>query len=266
MSESHDSESHDTTEIILEPKETTELLETSFDKDQDLTFGVKENETTEIISEPKELDTTNESTEITKTTETVQNIVDILKNILLNTQDKKNLSKDTKDLSKDTKDLSKENEDKELSSGEQTKENTNNLTKENITLTSLEINVLTSILNLNPTLIVEVQESINKNLKDNNINISDIPELLSIVKKIVDAINSLKNINKSNIPQTSSNILKFLIRVLIKENIIIVSNSEEFLTNFDKLVDSVTELITFLNVNKNPICNINWCKLFSCTK
>jgi len=243
------SESHDTTEIILEPKETTELLETSVDKD--LTFGVKESETTEIISEPKELDTTNESTEITKTTETVQNIVDILKNILLNSQD-------TKDLSKDTKDLSKESEDKELSSGDQT--------KENITLTSLEINVLTSILNLNPTLIVEVQESINKNLKDNNINISDIPELLSIVKKIVDAINSLKNINKSNIPQTSSNILKFLIRVLIKENIIIVSNSEEFLTNFDKLVDSVTELITFLNVNKNPICNINWCNLFSCTK
>jgi len=227
------SDSDNTTEIILEPKETTELLDS---------LVVKENESTEIISEPKELDATNESNE---PTETVKNIVDILKNVLENT--------------KDTMNLSKRSGDKELFSGEQS-------SKENITLNSSEISILISILKLNPTLIVEIQESINKILKDNNINISDVPELLAIVKKILDAINNLKNTNKSDIPQKSSNILKFLIRVLIKENIIVVSNSEEFLTNFDKLVDSITELITFLNSNKNPICNINWCNLFRCSK
>ena len=93
------SDSDNTTEIILEPKETTELLDS---------LVVKENESTEIISEPKELDATNESNE---PTETVKNIVDILKNVLENT--------------KDTMNLSKRSGDKELFSGERSsKENT----------------------------------------------------------------------------------------------------------------------------------------------
>jgi hypothetical protein len=135
-----------------------------------------------------------------------------------------------------------------------------------IVLNQQEIDVLKSIIKSNLSLITDIQACLSKILLDNNINLSDLPELLSIQKKYIDVINNIKNINKNNIPQIASDIIKFLIRALIKENILVISNSDEFLINFDKLIDSVTELITFFTVVPTPLCNINWSNLFSCKK
>jgi hypothetical protein len=143
--------------------------------------------------------------------------------------------------------------------------NSETLEKNGFKLTQSEIDVLTILLKSNSVLIIDTQISINKILSNNNINLSDLPELLLIQRKLIDVINNLKNINRNDIPQISGNLLKFIIRFLIKENIIVISNSDEFVTNFDNLVDSVTELVTFFTVTRSPFCNINW-NLFKCTK
>ena len=137
----------------------------------------------------------------------------------------------------------------------------------NFTLNTQEITLLNILLTSNPTLFIDAQNVFNKFLSDNNISIADLPELLSIQKKFIDVINNLKNINNQS--HVTSNIIKFLVRVMIKENLITVNNNEQFLVDFDNLVNTVSELMTVLNnvrTKSSLSCNINWCSLFSCKK
>jgi hypothetical protein len=120
------------------------------------------------------------------------------------------------------------------------------------------VSTILSLVKSNPNIFIEIETIIRKILSDNKVDISDLPELLSIQKKLIELIynvSSLK-INKNNIPEVVSNILKFLIRVLLKENLITVSNNEQFLINFDKLVDTITELSTLLNTLHTPCCTL----------
>jgi hypothetical protein len=144
--------------------------------------------------------------------------------------------------------------------------NDETIQKIGITISKEERDVLLSLLESNPKLFTDIQTTLNKITENNTIDLLDLPDLLLIQKNIIDIIQKLSNIklNTNTIPETTSNLLKFIIRTLIKENFIVVSNNDEFIDKFDKLIDSVNELITFFNITKPSWFNINWNNLFIC--
>ena len=146
--------------------------------------------------------------------------------------------------------------------------NNETMEKISIQISQNEKNIISSVLNTNPELFKDIQSTINTIIVDNTIDLSDLPQLLSIQKNIIDIIKKISNIkiDKNKIPNFTSNILKFIIRILLKENLINISNHDEFLVKFDKLIDSITELINFFNTIQTPWCNVNWTNLFSCKK
>ncbi len=124
-------------------------------------------------------------------------------------------------------------------------------------------NILLAIIKSNSTLLYDIQTTLNKIMLDNKINISDLPELLSLDKKMIEVVHNLSNttptkINKSDIPEICSKLLKYIVRIYIKENLITVFDNDNFLINFDKLVDSVSELVVLFGTLKTPCCKVSW--------
>lgn len=139
-----------------------------------------------------------------------------------------------------------------------------NIESENIHLDQSIKNILLAIIKSNSTLLYEIQTTLNKIMSlDNKVNISDLPELLILNKKLIEVIHNLSNttttkINKTDIPEISSKLLKYIVRMYIKEKLITVFDNDDFLINFDKLVDSVGELVVLFGTLKTPCCRMNW--------
>lgn len=114
--------------------------------------------------------------------------------------------------------------------------------------------IIKSLLSSNPTFFNEMHNSFSTVIKDNNIDFSDIPILMDLLKKLFEILNNLKNkiLNSNDIADVTSNIFKFVIKVLINENLLNNSNlEEEFKNNIEKFIDSSIALIKLVNLLKN---------------
>ena len=101
---------------------------------------------------------------------------------------------------------------------------------------------------------------------DNKIDIKDIPDVMNLLQKIYEIIHDLKDVklNVEKCTETISVLVKFVINVLIEEEIIKIdsNNRSDIQKNLNKLVDSSMNLI-LLTTKMKP----NYCKdLFFCFK
>jgi hypothetical protein len=82
--------------------------------------------------------------------------------------------------------------------------------------------------------------------------LSDIPTIMDLLKKLFEILHNLKNkiLSCNDIADVTSNIFKFVINVLINENLLNISHKEEFKSNIENFIDSSVALIKLINLLK----------------
>ena len=132
------------------------------------------------------------------------------------------------------------------------------LKKLSVEIDSKTKDILVSLLSSNPAFFNTIEESFLNIVKDNSINLNDIPSIMELLKKIYELLHNLKNkkLSTNDIADIASSILKFVIRILIDKN---KTNSneleQEFITNIEKLIDSASTLIKLVNLLKPQTTN-----------
>ena len=140
------------------------------------------------------------------------------------------------------------------------KQNENNIycKKIGITISKDVVEIINNIIEKNPELLSDVEKSVKEILKDGKINTNDIPEFILVIQILYERLFNTKNVklNKSNIIETCSIILKFLIHTLIEERKIELdlSKKNELVDQLDKLIDSCMCLLNFEKVLKPKGC------------
>lgn len=135
--------------------------------------------------------------------------------------------------------------------------------KYSILLNDKTIEIINELIKTNPTLLGYIENYISEVIKDNKINSEDIPTFMVIVQKTYESLYSLKKLNFDKIIKTLGDILKFIIVVLVEENVINIDESKrpEFKIQMNILIDSCIELLSFTaNLEKSGCCK----KLFPC--
>jgi len=134
-------------------------------------------------------------------------------------------------------------------------------TKIGIYLSKEVVEIINKIIDKSPTLLSEIEIAVSAVIKDNKIDTNDIPEFIIIVKKLYEGLHNLKDIvievNKRS--ETCATILKFIIHTLVEERKIIIEEDKkiEFLSQFDRLIDSCISLLNFKDILKpKECCNV----------
>jgi hypothetical protein len=121
-----------------------------------------------------------------------------------------------------------------------------------ITISKDITEIINKIIELNPQLLSDIEQSIKNVLKDGKIDSNDIPEFILIIQILYERLHNNKNlkINNKNIIETCSTIVKFVIRTLIEERKIEIDIEKKslFIEQLDKLIDSCMCLLNFDNV------------------
>jgi len=127
-----------------------------------------------------------------------------------------------------------------------------------IELNEQTIDVLNRMMNHMPEKMNDIENLGRAIIKDNKIDIHDVPNLIVVVKRIYGGIQSMKNVKLDTKKKAviTASIIKFVLHVLIRENIIKVNEEkqQEFLIRTDELVDSCASLISFPDFIKPKNC------------
>lgn len=123
--------------------------------------------------------------------------------------------------------------------------------------------IIQRILSLAPNFFTEIETSITQIVKDRKINADDMPDLISLVKKIYQVIYEIKNVKMTalKIADVTSRILKLVVRILVEERKINIDKEEEdiFFKQTDMLILSCVSLLSFPKTIKPKGC---WKALF----
>ena len=136
----------------------------------------------------------------------------------------------------------------------------------NILITDKQLKLITSIISANPDLFKEIEDILKNIIRDNKIDSKDIPDIMMLLQKIYEIIHDLKDLklNVEKCTETISILVKFVINVLIEEEIIKIDSDirSGIQENLNKLIDVSMNLI-LLTTKMKP----NFCKdLFFCFK
>ena len=136
----------------------------------------------------------------------------------------------------------------------------------NISITDKQLKLITSIISANPDLFKEIEDILKNIIRDNKIDSKDIPDIMMLLQKIYEIIHDLKDLklNVEKCTETISILVKFVINVLIEEEIIKIDSDirSGIQENLNKLIDVSMNLI-LLTTKMKP----NFCKdLFFCFK
>jgi hypothetical protein len=105
--------------------------------------------------------------------------------------------------------------------------------------------ILLELLDNSPKSFDSIQELIQLIVQDGKINTSDIPNLLKLVTELYPLVKHSKlrpsSLDSAKIVGT---IIKVVIRVLVNEHRIKISNPSQFLKDMDGVVDSAIELLS----------------------
>ena len=95
-------------------------------------------------------------------------------------------------------------------------------------------------------------------VKDDTINTSDIPDFIAILIIIYETIynNEKSKMKKDELADTSGIVIKFILEVLVTENVIKIKdeNKEKFLLDINRLVDTCVTLVKLSKSVKAPSC------------
>ena len=138
------------------------------------------------------------------------------------------------------------------------------------TLDAEDVTIIQKIISYSPDFFNEIDKLINEIIKDGKIDSNDIPNLILLIKKLYELIHNLKSLKLDNDKRLEicKSILKFIIRVLIDERIIVVNdeNKQIVLALIDNLIDSCVSLIHFSGNIKNSTCFSYLLSFFGCKK
>ena len=112
------------------------------------------------------------------------------------------------------------------------------------------IEIITTIIKINPAQISKIEECFINIMKDGKIDSSDIPyimELLSTLYKSISDIN-LTTI-KTSISEISGQVIKLIFNIIVTEKFIESDNGLDMITSFNALVDSSVMLISLSKYN-----------------
>lgn len=123
------------------------------------------------------------------------------------------------------------------------------------------VEIINKIIDKTPSLLSEIEKAVIEVIKDNKIDTNDIPEFIIIVQILYERLYNLKDIviDDNKRAETCATILKFILHTLVEERKISIEDNKkvDFLTQFDKLIDSCVSLLKFQAILKpKPCCTI----------
>lgn len=120
------------------------------------------------------------------------------------------------------------------------------------------LNIINKIISQTPNIFNDIEKSIKEIINDGKINSNDVPQLIILVQIIYQVVYNINdsNINSSKRIEFTSNILKFLIKVLVIERKINVEKDKEyeFYKQTDLLIDSCVSLLSYSKSIKPKSC------------
>lgn len=135
-----------------------------------------------------------------------------------------------------------------------------------ITLNEKQIHLITTIISSHPDLFGEIEGLLKNIIRDNKIDSKDIPDIMVLLQKIYEMLHSIKDLkfNVEKCTETTSILVKFVINVLIEEEIIKIdpNNRSDIQENLNKLIDVSMNLILLTTKMKPSFCK----DLFFCFK
>lgn len=142
-------------------------------------------------------------------------------------------------------------------------QNDETIKKYNIILDKKTVDVISLVIKSNPQIFGKISDTLKNILNDGKINSKDIPEILNLIKEIYEIIYNIKvnKITKNNIVDITSDILKFLVHLLVQDDIIKVHDKDEFIKEIFVLIDTTMTLIKLTKTLKTPKCHFY--KLFN---
>ena len=122
-------------------------------------------------------------------------------------------------------------------------------------------NIINFIISLTPNTLNDIEKAVREIIKDNKVGSKDIPQFIIIVQRIHQIVyeiryNKVYKVYSKERGQLTSFVFKFLIHVLVLEKKIQIEEAlqEEFLNDFNLLIDSCVSLLLFGKQIKRKGC------------
>jgi hypothetical protein len=135
-----------------------------------------------------------------------------------------------------------------------------NKLKSSLKISDKSIEITQALLKISPDIFKNIEKSINAIVVDGELNISDLPSIILLIKDLVNT--DINNIKKDIKNLTIENIIQFikdLLLILIEENIIKTNDKK----TVEKLIDASIELLSStINIKETifSIFNLGCCK------
>lgn len=127
-----------------------------------------------------------------------------------------------------------------------------------ITLSNKVNSIILKLLEKEPKYFNCVEKTFVEIIKDNKINTTDIPNIITLIQQLYEVIYNLKDtkLDSKKRCEVCSSIIKFLFHTLIEERIIKIDDEHkiEFMNDIDKLIDSFIGLVKLPKEFKNKKC------------
>ena len=115
-------------------------------------------------------------------------------------------------------------------------------------------NMITSIASSSPAVLDDIKKSLLEVIKDNKIDSSDIPHLISIIQSLYEIVCNLKEFHLDSQSRASicAEVLKFISHYLILDDQLSIDKLDQmmFLNQIDTLIDSCAGLLSFSSAIK----------------
>ena len=115
-------------------------------------------------------------------------------------------------------------------------------------------NMITAIASSSPAVLDDIKKSLLEVIKDNKIDSSDIPHLISIIQSLYEIVCNLKEFHLDSQSRASicAEVLKFISHYLILDDQLSVDKLDQmtFLNQIDTLIDSCAGLLSFSSAIK----------------
>jgi hypothetical protein len=115
-------------------------------------------------------------------------------------------------------------------------------------------NMITAVASSSPAVLDDIKKSLLEVIKDNKIDSSDIPHLISIIQSLYEIVCNLKEFHLDSQSRASicAEVLKFISHYLILDDQLSVDKLDQmmFLNQIDTLIDSCASLLSFSSAIK----------------
>jgi hypothetical protein len=119
------------------------------------------------------------------------------------------------------------------------------------------VDTINILIKKKPALFSDIEQSIYEIMKDGKVDSNDVPHLIKIIQKLYESVFSIKlKLSNEKLTAICSEVIKNIFKIMIKERKIKVEldKQEEYLEQFNKLIESCSSLLSFQKVLKSRGC------------